>query len=177
KGFVENLRLEILSVALYVLAGSDKTNIASNESAFKYFLMGAFASGFLLFGIALIYGYTGTFSIENIARPEFFPMPITSVRECGFKSRFTHHHGWYYFDSDWSGFQNFGCPFPFLGSRCLHRRANTHNRLDVNGSKNGCNWCFFQIDVCWLGGKSRYFYRYFGGNDSFDASNWQCCGG
>ncbi|NJN33194.1 MAG: hypothetical protein HC817_02020 [Saprospiraceae bacterium] len=73
--------IEILSVALYVLAGSDKTNIASNESAFKYFLMGAFASGFLLFGIALIYGYTGTFSIENIARPEFFPMPITSVRD------------------------------------------------------------------------------------------------
>ncbi|MEY4905366.1 MAG: hypothetical protein RLZZ292_3181, partial [Bacteroidota bacterium] len=60
------LGVEILSIPLYVLVGSRKTDIASNESAFKYFLMGAFASGFLLFGIAFIYGATGSFDLEKI---------------------------------------------------------------------------------------------------------------
>jgi NADH-quinone oxidoreductase subunit N len=58
--------IEILSVSLYVLAGSQKNDLNSNEAAFKYFLMGAFAAGFLLFGIALIYGVTGTFDVEQI---------------------------------------------------------------------------------------------------------------
>lgn len=58
--------LEILSISLYVLAGSDKKNIRSNEAGLKYFLMGAFATGFLLFGIALIYGATGTFNLMEI---------------------------------------------------------------------------------------------------------------
>jgi NADH-quinone oxidoreductase subunit N len=60
------LGIEILSVSLYVLAGSNKSDISSNESALKYFLMGAFASGFLLFGIALLYGYTGTLELERM---------------------------------------------------------------------------------------------------------------
>ncbi len=60
------LGIEILSVSLYVLAGSNKNDLASNESAFKYFLMGAFASGFLLFGIAMIYGVTGSFNLLDI---------------------------------------------------------------------------------------------------------------
>jgi NADH-quinone oxidoreductase subunit N len=58
--------VEILSISMYVLAGSSKSDMASNESAFKYFLMGAFASGFLLFGIALIYGATGSFDLTAI---------------------------------------------------------------------------------------------------------------
>lgn len=60
------LGIEILSIPLYVMAGSDKTNLRSNESSIKYFLMGAFATGFLLFGIALVYGSTGTFDIAKI---------------------------------------------------------------------------------------------------------------
>lgn len=55
------LGIEILSIPLFVLVGSDKTRMSSNEAAFKYFLLGAFASAFLLFGIALIYGSTGSF--------------------------------------------------------------------------------------------------------------------
>ena len=58
--------LEILSISLYVLAASDKLNLKSNEAGLKYFLMGAFATGFLLFGIALIYGATGTFNLIGI---------------------------------------------------------------------------------------------------------------
>lgn len=59
--------LEILSISMYVLCGSDKLNKRSNESAMKYFMMGAFATGFLLFGIALIYGTVGSFNLSAIA--------------------------------------------------------------------------------------------------------------
>lgn len=58
--------LEIMSVSLYILAGIKKSDFASNEAALKYFLMGAFSTGFLLFGITLIYGSAGSFSLEGI---------------------------------------------------------------------------------------------------------------
>ncbi|RZJ77872.1 MAG: NADH-quinone oxidoreductase subunit N, partial [Flavobacterium sp.] len=58
--------LEIMSVSLYILAGIRKLNFASNEASLKYFLMGAFSTGFLLFGITLIYGATGSFDIDVI---------------------------------------------------------------------------------------------------------------
>ena len=58
--------LEILSVSMYVLTGSDKRNLRSNEAALKYFLMGSFATGILLFGVALVYGATGSFDIHGI---------------------------------------------------------------------------------------------------------------
>ena len=61
------LGVEILSIPLYVLAASKKDDLFSNEAGFKYFLMGAFASGFLLFGIALIYGTTASFDLQQIA--------------------------------------------------------------------------------------------------------------
>jgi NADH-quinone oxidoreductase subunit N len=58
--------VEIMSVSLYILAGIDKKSFASNEASLKYFLMGAFSTGFLLFGITLIYGATGSFQLEAI---------------------------------------------------------------------------------------------------------------
>jgi NADH-quinone oxidoreductase subunit N len=61
------LGIEILSISLYVLAGSKMNDLSSNESSFKYFLMGSFATGFLLFGIALVYGVTGSFDLTKIA--------------------------------------------------------------------------------------------------------------
>lgn len=59
------LGLELMSLSLYVLVGFRRSNLESNEAALKYFLLGAFASGFLLYGIALLYGTTGT---SNLAR-------------------------------------------------------------------------------------------------------------
>src|SRR5207344_814349 len=56
------LGIEIISIPLYILTGSDKRNLKSNEASLKYFLLGAFSTGLLLMGIALIYGATGTFS-------------------------------------------------------------------------------------------------------------------
>jgi len=55
------LGIEILSIPLYILTGSDKRNLKSNEAALKYFLMGSFSTGLMLMGIALVYGATGTF--------------------------------------------------------------------------------------------------------------------
>ena len=61
------LGIETLSLSLYTLAGSRKNSLSSTEAAFKYFLMGSFATGFFLFGVALVYGATGSFDIQGIA--------------------------------------------------------------------------------------------------------------
>ena len=61
------LGLETLSIATYVMAGLRKTDLRSNESAMKYFILGSFATGFLLYGMALIYGATGATNITEIA--------------------------------------------------------------------------------------------------------------
>ncbi len=58
--------IEVLSIAAYVLASSNPTRVSSNEAGMKYFIMGAFASSFILFGIALVYGAIGSFDIETI---------------------------------------------------------------------------------------------------------------
>jgi len=60
------LALEILSIAVYALAGIWRTQPRSNEAALKYFLLGAFATGFLLFGIAMLYGASGTTTFAGI---------------------------------------------------------------------------------------------------------------
>ena len=68
--------IEIVSIPLYILTGSDKRNLKSNEAALKYFLMGAFSTGIMLLGIAFLYGgsETGSFYINNIISGNA-PMP------------------------------------------------------------------------------------------------------
>jgi NADH-quinone oxidoreductase subunit N len=61
------LAIELMSLSLYVMAGVFTTRLASSEASMKYFLLGAFASSFLLYGIALIYGATGSTNFERIA--------------------------------------------------------------------------------------------------------------
>jgi NADH-quinone oxidoreductase subunit N len=68
------LGLEIMSLAQYILAGMRHNILKSSESALKYFLLGAFATGFLLYGISLVYGATGTTNLTAI---------VTAVREGG----------------------------------------------------------------------------------------------
>jgi NADH-quinone oxidoreductase subunit N len=60
------LGLEIMSIAVYVLAGMNRRSRRSAEGALKYFLLGAFATGFLLYGIALVYGATGSTNLTTI---------------------------------------------------------------------------------------------------------------
>ena len=61
------LGLETSSIATYVMAGLRKSDLRSNESAMKYFILGSFASAFLLYGMALVYGATGSTNITEIA--------------------------------------------------------------------------------------------------------------
>ena len=61
------LGLEVMSVSLYVLAGFNRASTKSNEAGLKYFLLGAFSTGFLLYGMALTYGATGSTRIAKIA--------------------------------------------------------------------------------------------------------------
>ena len=76
------LGLEVLSISLYVLAGLFRGQTRSNEAGLKYFLLGAFSTGFLLYGIALIYGVSGTTNIADIgmylaAHPAALGNPMT----------------------------------------------------------------------------------------------------
>jgi NADH-quinone oxidoreductase subunit N len=96
--------LEIMSVSLYILAGIRKLNFASNEASLKYFLMGAFSTGFLLFGITLIYGATGSFDIAIIQQylvdnvkgisPLFYPGVILVMIGLCFKVGAAPFHFW-----------------------------------------------------------------------------------
>ncbi len=62
------LSLEILSIALYVLAAFDRARLSSQEAGLKYFLLGSFSSAVFLYGIALVYGSTGTTNLTGIAK-------------------------------------------------------------------------------------------------------------
>lgn len=80
------LGIEVLSIALYILASSNRLSIKSNEAGLKYFLMGSFASGIILFGICLIYGAMGSFDVIEISElsrsaelPVWFPIGIVLV--------------------------------------------------------------------------------------------------
>jgi len=64
--FMFFLGLEILSIPIYVMAGSNKADVRSSEASLKYFLTGSFATGIFLFGLAWIYGATGTFKLMEI---------------------------------------------------------------------------------------------------------------
>jgi NADH-quinone oxidoreductase subunit N len=70
------LGIEIISIPLYILTGSDKRNLKSNEASLKYFLLGSFSTGLMLMGIALIYGNSGTFAIDMITNPETKPSAL-----------------------------------------------------------------------------------------------------
>ena len=67
------LGIEIISIPLYILTGSDKRNLKSNEASLKYFLLGSFSTGLMLMGITLIYGNSGSFAIDAITNPETKP--------------------------------------------------------------------------------------------------------
>ncbi len=97
------LGIEVLSIALYVLAGLSRRETKSEESAMKYFLLGAFASAFLLYGIAFIYGATGSLHMDAIANGIttskgtdsllIFGLGLVLIG-LGFKAAFVPFHQW-----------------------------------------------------------------------------------
>jgi NADH-quinone oxidoreductase subunit N len=97
------LALELLSIPLYVLAGFARPGVESEEASLKYFLMGAFAGGFVVFGIALVFGATGTTnlsSIINALRSNIANLPLLTVGAAlilvgfGFKVAAVPFHMW-----------------------------------------------------------------------------------
>ena len=96
--------LEIMSVALYGMAGLDRAHPESQESALKYFVTGAFASAFFLYGVALVYGVSGSTSLERVTRalgvtgPEGYPLAVLGAAFLlvgfGFKIASVPFHMW-----------------------------------------------------------------------------------
>lgn len=95
--------LEVLSISLYCLAGMARGEQKSEESAIKYFLLGSFASAFLLYGIALVYGASGTLSVDAfdqvLRRSESSDMLLTTgmvliLVGLGFKTALVPFHQW-----------------------------------------------------------------------------------
>ncbi len=98
------LGIEIVSLCLYVLAGIRRGDVRSNEAALKYFLLGAFATGFLLYGMTMLYGTTGTTKLAGIAeaissgqvlsRPMMLMGMVLLVLGFGFKVASVPFHMW-----------------------------------------------------------------------------------
>ena len=92
------LGVEIVSIAMYILAGADRRKLSSNEASLKYFIMGAFGSAILLFGIALFYVSTGTMNLDKLTNINFSSLSQLSVLIifCGlaFKVALVPFHFW-----------------------------------------------------------------------------------
>ncbi len=94
------LGIEIISIPLYILTGADKRNLKSNEASLKYLLMGAFSTGLMLMGIALIYGATGTFNVEQMKfvldKPAVLPVAgmLLLLFSMSFKASAAPFHFW-----------------------------------------------------------------------------------
>src|SRR5690606_29898614 len=93
--------IELISIPQYILAGSDKRNVKSTEASLKYFLMGAFSTGILLMGIALLYGAMGTFYIDQFNFNQIgvdFMLPLAGIMfiiiALGFKVSAAPMHFW-----------------------------------------------------------------------------------
>lgn len=94
--------LEVLSIALYVLSGFARTEARSEEAAMKYFLLGSFSSGFFLYGIALVYGGTGTTRLDlltqlplaALASPYTVAGVALLIVGLGFKAAIVPFHSW-----------------------------------------------------------------------------------
>ena len=98
------LGLEVLSISLYCLAGMSRKEQKSEESALKYFLLGAFASAFFLYGIAFLYGASGTIDVSAVAIGEFTLLQeytglavlgvVLMIVGLGFKTALVPFHQW-----------------------------------------------------------------------------------
>jgi NADH-quinone oxidoreductase subunit N len=94
------LSLELLSIPLYVLAAFARPNLQSEEAGMKYFLLGAFATGFIVYGTALVFGATGTTSLSGIFASASTPSLLLTIGSAllliglGFKIAAVPFHMW-----------------------------------------------------------------------------------
>ena len=121
------LALETMSIAVYVLTGIRRDQQQSTEAAFKYFLLGAFASSFFLYGIAFLYGITGSTSLDRIGSViaaqsmSGNPMILLGVGPADRRLRL----------------QGGGGAVPHVVARRLRRRAGGGHRLHVDRRQGG----------------------------------------
>ena len=116
------IALEISSISSYVLAGFRRHEAASAESSLKYFLLGSFATAFFLYGVALMFGATGSTNIDQISRTlQAAPIPLLAYR-----GRSLHVCG--------TGLQGGGCAVSHLDSRRIRRRAGANCGLHVDSA-------------------------------------------
>ena len=119
------LGLELMSLSLYVLAGYFQGSMASSEAGMKYLLLGAFASGFFLYGIALIYGGAGTTSLPDIATA----LTGETKSPLLLAGMFPAYRGIW--------IQGSACAVSSVGTRCLRRRAHFNCRVYLSRSESG----------------------------------------
>ncbi len=110
--------LEMSSISTYILAGYRRDALRSNESAMKYFLLGSFATAFFLYGIALVYGATGTTQLTHMSL------------DCAARGRRL-AEGRTGADFRGLGIQGRGGSFSAVDSRRVRRRAHARDRADV----------------------------------------------
>ena len=119
------IALEISSIATYILAGFRRRAAISIESSVKYFLLGSFATAFFLYGIALMFGATGSTSVYTIANM------LTERRfAAGLRRRGT--------DVRWTRLQDRRRALPHLDARRLRRRARSGRGAHVHRSESRC---------------------------------------
>ena len=114
------IALEISSISTYILAGFRRSEAISSESSLKYFLLGSFATAFFLYGVALMFGATGSTSIAVIGQ----------TVQCG-PVRLLAYVG-IALDVRGVGFQGGGRAFPHLDAGRLRRRARAGRRIHVH---------------------------------------------
>jgi NADH-quinone oxidoreductase subunit N len=95
------LGIEVLSISVYIIAASERLNVKSNEAGMKYFLLGSFASGLILFGICLVYGATGYFDMgeiydlsQGVGLPVWYPIGVALIIGMLFKIAAAPFHFW-----------------------------------------------------------------------------------
>ena len=117
--------LELMAVSSYLLAGFLRYQARSNEAAMKYFITGTFASAITLYGVSLVYGFTGTTNYEQAGAALAAGGSTTGVA-LGHSSR-----------ARGPGLQGLGGPVPHVDAGCLHRRAHSGGGLLLGGPQGG----------------------------------------
>ena len=152
------LGLELMSLALYVVAAIDRDSVRSTEAGLKYFVLGALSSGMLLYGASLVYGFTGTVTLRRhrqgggrtAASGSIFGLVFLFAGFCFKVSAVPFHM--------WTPDVYEGAPTPITaffaaapeGRRHRHVRAHRHRGVsrhhDRSGSRSSCSspsprWC------------------------------------
>ena len=120
--------LEILSLPLYLLSGlARRRRLLSQEAALKYFLLGAFSSAFFLYGVAMLYGYSGSVSLQGIAAVERSAGQDRLLPVFGSRSA-----------RDRAAVQDRGCPLPRLDTRRVPGCPHPGDGVHVGGHQDRC---------------------------------------